>query len=348
MPLDQVSNEAEYANVLPTAIRRQKERVEAMQRQLYEAPAEPAPPSIVDAAPANTTVVNDPPAAPAPEPTPAPTTVVAEPTIDWAQRYSTLQGKYNAETAHMRSEVMRLTGQVEALQQQLAAKPVEQDVPRQPAHVTKEDAETYGEDLVAASRRWAMAEVQPLIDSLRQELSAVRQDATTAKQSVQQTQEITKTQLCMANLDAMPDIGSTWRATNETQAFIEWCQQPDPFSGHVRLNMLRDAFVQGDANRVGNFFRAYTREHTATQVPATPAHTPDTGAGRPTLESLATPGRGPASPPSGAQADKRIWTNKDIATFYSDKARGAYANDPAMAERLERDLIAAPLEGRLR
>lgn len=269
---------------------------------------------------------------------------------EWRQRYLTLQGKYDREVPELSGRVRQLDAQIVSLQQLLAnlsAQP--REAPAQgragdnrslTADIPPEDLENYGEDLITASRRWARRDMQPELDQLKQQLAEL-------KGTTQRTQTSVAQNAVERHLDAnVPN----WRATNDDPAFLSWLRGVDPFSGRVRHDMLGEAYVGGDAARTASFFHAFTTEHTAVS-PASrpePAHTPDAGAGRPSLESLAAPGRAKTSGSNGAPSEKRIWTRNDITAFYRDVNRGAFEGRDAERARLEADLVKATTEGRVR
>lgn len=352
MPLD---NAQEYANVIPEAVRRQAARAEEIARSIGAAPqpegeGAPAAPEGTPAAEQVTepviadggTIV-----APAAPPAPATPAAPAAPTVDWEQRYRTLQGKYD-------SEIPRLTGQVESLQQIISGmqerRPEPTPAPAAPPAqenttvvVPQEDVETYGEELVSASRRWARAEVAKEIADLRNEITQLRG-------AQQQTAQMTTQEHVLNALDNDPSLTGKWRQVNEDPQFIAWLNQVDPFTGQQRKVLLRDAFSRGDVNRTGAFFKAYLAEHTAVtqDPPPAPPIPPEPGAGRPSLEDLAAPGRASGPAPAGAPAEKRIWSNQDISAFYRDVRRGVYEGREAEKLRLEQDIFAATTEGRIR
>jgi hypothetical protein len=284
--------------------------------------ADPAPPA---------------PAAPAPAPQ----------ATDWEQRYRTLQGKYDAELPGLRAQVTNLERLIATMQSVPAAAPVA-PAPATPAPaattvVAPEDVEAYGQDLIDATQRWAAARYDATIADLRAEINAL-------KGSTQRTEAQTTRQACLAALDADPDLAGKWRATNDDPKFLAWLDQVDPFIGRTRRDLLGEAYARGDAKRTGAFFKAFQAEHTVvTQAPPPPvAQTPQPGAGRPTLEDLAAPGRASGPGPSGATAEKRVWTTAQIQAFYRARTHGEFVGREAESLRIEQDIIAAATERRIR
>lgn len=344
-------------NHIPDAVRRSTARAEELARMagMANAPAgDDAPPS--DDAPPDNTPPAEPPVS---ETSSAPPAPPAPPTTDdWEQRYRTLQGKYDSEIPGLRTQVNGLQQLLANLEPRSPPQPVQPDPVRTAPTVVAlpaEDVEAYGQELIDAARRWARMEVQPLIDELRSEITNLGTNFQKVEMSQRETAVSDARAFVCAALNRDPVIGSTWEAVNKDPGFIAWVNQPDPFSGQIRQPLLQGAFDSGQPDRVKAFFNAYLSEHTATQVPVPePAHTPpqpsaDGGTGRPRLEDFAAPGRAAASPAvGGAPAEKRIWTQPEIAAFYRDVQRGVYAGREADKLRTEQDLIAATTEGRIR
>ncbi len=331
---------ADFNNFVPDSVRRQAERSEQLQRDLR--------------AQADATTVGKPPEGGTEvqlEPG-QPTQVVepkSEPVVDdaiWKQRHDTLQGKYNAEVPALNRQVRELSSQVQSLntilanlQSQPKPEPTPAPAARKQVEVPKEDTEAFGSELIDAARRWARAEVSGELEELRTQVASVQQNAQRAQSSVAQQ-----------NVERVLDQQvPNWRTVNNEPEFLDWLRQVDPFSGQVRHDMLGVAYRNGDAARTAAFFNAFIAEHTVTGQPQRqPAHTPDAGAGRPTLESMAAPGRATGQGSNGAPREARLWSPPEITAFYRDVNRGAYAGREAEKLRLERDIIAATTEGRVR
>lgn len=336
MPLDQTPNADLYANHIPAAVRRASQLADDMAREAGMTGAPDADPAVVDPPVVDPVVVD-------PLPTPVPTQ-----TDDWEQKYRTLQGKYDAELPGLRQQVQSLERVIAAIQQPTQT-PARAPAANTTVVVPPEDVEAFGEDLVAAARRWARAEMDPVIAELRATVDGIKAQYGQLETSQRQTVQMTAQQSVMAGMDAHPVHKGTWRATNDSPQFLAWLQEADPFSGQQRLQLLRDAYAAGNTPRVAAFFDAYNREQTGNQVPVTPApHTPAPGTGGPSLEDLAAPGRGNGPTPPGAQPDKRVWSTPQITAFYRDVQRGVFNGRDAEKARLEADIINAAAEGRVR
>ena len=331
--------EATHGNHIPAAVLRAGERANELARQvgMSNVPAVTTvvdPPAPVAAPPAATTVV-DPPAP-----------VVVPPVVtppNFEQQYLTLQGKYNAEVPSLRAEVTALQRVIATMHDMPAARAAAQPPPPPPS-VTLDpaDVETYGEDLIKKTRQWARAEVSQELAELRTKFEKL--EGATAKVSAGLAGQSVQT-----HLDADPEIGTQWRVINEDPAFHAWLAQADWQSGAKRSTMLNQAFTAGDAIRTGKFFKAFLSEHTAAAAGTGggQGHTEVTPAAGPTLESLAAPGRGTATPPAPPSPEQQQWTRAKIAAFYRDVQRGVYRGRDADKLRTEQDIHKAVGEGRV-
>lgn len=341
MPLDNAA--ATFEAPVPQAVRRASERADELARAagtigVTDAPVPAVEPATADPAPVVEPSVADP--APVVEPV----------TVDWEKRYRTLQGKYDAEIPQLRGELGSLQRLIANMQHQpappAAAPTPATTVPVAAATISPEDIETYGEDLVVSARRWAAAEVQPHLDAMAAQIAELRGGQQTIHTETVQQRVHTA-------LDADPDLAGRWRDVNNDPLFISWLTEEDPFAGSQRIVLLRQAYANGDAVRTARFFKTYLAEQTAVSDPpaALTSQTPQTGvaSGRPSLEDLAAPGRTNTAPaPSGAPAEKRVWTKPQITAFYRDAANGKYAGREAERIRIETDIFAATTEGRIR
>lgn len=331
---------------IPPAVRRQSTRADELAREAGMAGApEPETPSaelVGDPEPVSETPGETPGETP-PEP------ATAEPPVDWEQRYRTLQGKYDVENADLRRQIesMRLLmAQLNERQQQQESAPEARPATTTTVVIPPEHVSEYGQELIDAARQWARAEIAPELDMLRGELRELRGgqqrvEATTTQQRVE------------AHLSADPELADKWQAVNVDPQFIAWLGQVDPFAGAPRKVLFDDACGRGDGVRIARFFKAFITEHTAVSQPSpTPPQTPasEPVAERPSLEQLAAPGRavGTGSSQSGAPAEKRLWTQPDIARFYRERTQGVFAGREAEANALEQDIFAATREGRIR
>jgi hypothetical protein len=119
--------------------------------------------------------------------------------------------------------------------------------------------------------------------------------------------------------------------------------------------MLKEAYAQGNANRVLAFFNGYLAQEAAV-APAQGG--PDTSTAQPSaqnvqkvpLASLAAPGRAKAAAADSAPAgnEKPIISRAQIAAFYAEVAAGKYRTRPEDKAKTEAIIFSATRDGRVR
>lgn len=331
----------------PAQVRRQAQEAEDLIRTLNTPPGDPNAPPADPAQPPAPPAPDQPPAPPAPPTPPAPP--APQPVQDeWKHKYDVLQGKYEAEMARMNMALQNSNERISSLEQLLASvRAAPPAAPPQPAPaaapssrlVTEDDRSEYGQGMVDFVGRVAKdafaperAAMQATIDDLRRQ---VGQNTATVVQTAQE-------RMFTALDTAVPD----WRVVNSSPTFLAWLKELDVFSGRQRHELLLEAYEKNDAVRVQRFFQAFKQEDSATDPTAAAAPVPPrTPAIDPaTLVAPGAPrGGGPGADAPGA---KKIWSQPEIADFYDRKRRGKVPADEAA--RLERDILLASSEGRVR
>lgn len=247
----------------------------------------------------------------------------------WEQRYKSFKGHADAELAKMREAMQQMQAELEALK----SKPAPEPTPE----ISSADVETFGKDLIDLQERVArkvMADSRKLWEAERQALlnriGELEGGLTNVGQQVHQTTE----ERFWGKFERLvPD----WETVNANQAFLTWLSGHDPLSGFVRQDILAHAQKQMNAERLAAVFNAWKQEVGAT------APSPKRGAQQ-ELERQVSPKKG------GNQAapvnDRKVWSQADIQTFYTDMVRGKYTQEAAA--RIEADIQQAVTEGRVR
>jgi hypothetical protein len=320
---------------IPPAVRRLAEQAEATFKAVHgvadptpAATPEPAtPPS--DPAPAPEPVAVTP--AGNPDPTPAPTEV------NWEHRYKSMEGRYKRAADDIRA----LSDQLAHLQTLVATQPA----PAAPAELqpqsllTPEEVSEYGDEFLKVVGKKAKEELSSEFLTLKNELDQL-------KRSVQGTTQLTAAQ-ARRNLEATLDTQvPNWRDINVAPEFHQWLALPDLFSGAIRHSLLKAAYEQNDTPRVVAFFKGFLSQEAALAPAAEPA--PDATSDKIPLETFAAPGRAKTAAASGAPAEKPTFTHAQISTFYADVQRGKYRGREQEKDRIERQIIEAGREGRIR
>ena len=260
------------------------------------------------------------------------------------QRYRTLQGMYNADTARLRTENQQLSArltQLEQLLSSLSAQPAASAQQTEQAQrlVTDKDIEEYGDSIEVMRRvsREEAAAAQRRIAELEQLVRNMQTSVLPRVEQVAQRQAVTAEQAFWSDLTtAVPN----WRDVNADPGFHSWLLEVDPLTGLSRQTYLDDAQRNLDSARVASFFRMW-QGNSGQSVAQSPRN-----AAASQLEKQVAPGRGRSSGAPSPEQPK-TYTNADIAKFFDDVRKGAFKGKEAERDRIERDIFAAQRENRI-
>lgn len=339
---------------VPAAVIRAREAAEAAQAAAYpdQVPAEPTAPP-----PTNSDGIVIAPPAPTPAPPPAPVTPVGnepapQPTLapqpaaddqSWEHKFNSERGRRIKLEEQIRSQGERMLA-MENLLQDMQSRPTAPTPPPTPQQlITDTERNEFGEEMLDVMGRRAKEIVSP-------ELAELRATVQSLEQKLTGTQTTVKRNARAEMLGSLDNNLSTWRQINDMPEFKTWLALPDPYSGAIRHQMLLSAFEQNDTPRVLNFFKGFVSELAATtpagdtvnDQPAPPAPA------KPSLDSLAAPGRARTPAQVNLPAEKPIITTADVSAFYAAVRRGEYRGREQEQAALERELFEAQREGRVR
>jgi len=334
----------DYTPKPPKQVADQVAQVEAM----YNPPADAAgeqPPGQPAAPPQPEGTTAPPPQIQAPGPAAEP-----EPEPDAEQRYRSLQGRYETLQRNYSSQGERI-GELEKLVASLKIQGAQEPPPpadtpsSKQRFVTPEEATEYGEELLTVIGKRAKEEYFPEFDELAKRLKRLeeRTDAVGTVMVRDQQQNV---------YSSLSAAVPNWREVNRAEEFKLWLEEPDPFSGRRRNDLLQEAFSRHEGNRVVSFFRGFLE---AVGSPPNPPAQGDSApplpgnghaSGKPSLEDFAAPGRA-RSAPQHLPPDKPVYTAAWIAQFTQDRIAGKYRGREADAEAIERDIWQAQHEGRI-
>ena len=142
-----------------------------------------------------------------------------------------------------------------------------------------------------------------------------------------------------------------WREVNLSDEFKSWLALPDPFTGAIRHEQLKAAWDRNAVSQAKAFFKGFLAEEAATN-PArgsqASARAPrPNGSPRPSLEDFAAPGRAKSAATGNVPAEKPVYTRAFISKFYTDVAAGRWKGRDDERRRIDADISAASIEGRI-
>ena len=280
---------------------------------------------------------SDPPPSDPPQDPPAPISQEPKPEPKWESKYHTLKGMYDAEVPRLHAQLKELQQQ---MQQLVADKAVLESKATQTPDpskslITEQDKEAFGSDLIDLIERATEAKVSTLRDRETELVNEIK-ELKSQLGNVSERQGVSDKDRFLYVLGQQVD---DWEALNVNPGFIGWLAEVDPVYGVPRQAALNSAYEVLDADRVAGIFKAYK----ASLPPTQPAPEPKSKS----LQSQVAPTRTRASSaPAASDASQRVWTQSEIAEFYTEWRRGFLENDEAV--RLEKEIHAAISEGRVR
>ncbi len=295
-----------------------------------------------------------PPAAPPPQPVQPQTPQSIE---EWEHSFRSLQGRLNREAEEKRVMARQLQD-TQRLLAQLSVAPVTPaggegsgvrfGAPPPPGKlVTEKERTEFGDELLDVVARRAQEVYEPIINQVVGELNTIKRQVGGVQNTV-----AFDAQVKMYN-DLAKEVPN-WDEINNSPAFAQWLDQPDPYSGVLRRGLLTTAHNNSLTDRVIAIFKGFI----AYQASFGPAYGsgPQPGNGvthasntppQVDLAKFAAPGR---AKPGQTQVppEKPIFNASDIPQFYLDKTMGKFKGREAEMNAIEAALFEAGREGRIR
>ncbi|MET0720984.1 MAG: hypothetical protein ABWY64_09140 [Tardiphaga sp.] len=329
--------------VIPDQLKKQLEEAEAIRAQMGQGEGAPSPEAEGQLEAEAADVAEPPPGTPPPP----------EPEESWEQRFRSQAGRLEQMTntnRQLHERINHLDNLIATMQAKGANAPDPNrptPAPQYEKLVTDQERNDYGEELLNVVGKRAREEYAPEFDTLKQRIDRLEGRV----EGVGRVMEKGQIGDVYAGLDA--HVGEEWREINKHPVFKQWLQEPDPYSGRKRHDLLTDAFSRHETGRVVAFFRGFLaeaaglpQENSSPGQAAPPLPNGNGSEQRPSLEDYAAPGRA-RSAPQALPADKPIYTSAQIAQFFADKRVGKYRGREADAEAIERDIFQAQHEGRI-
>lgn len=276
----------------------------------------------------------------------------SEVTVDsWKQKYSVLQGKYNAEVPRLNAkvhalndEIARLTGEIARMKEGLAGsgkanKPAAGNTDDDDLNLDEFGFDESDKDdpiYKTADRvnklNSKFKEVSETLNKIKETVGSVEEDRTVkAKQAFEQ--------------DLKTLVGEDFDEINVDPEFTNWLKTDvDPTTNRPRWAWFVEAYQSFDSPRLAVFFNAFRDTRASRPAAAQPAPvTP-----KPKVPANVQPSTRRAEAPRTGREGERIWTGPDIKAFYAAVAKGEYAGRLDEKQSIERDIFLAQKEGRIR
>lgn len=195
-------------------------------------------------------------------------------------------------------EINRLRAELEAARSVPAAPLTDADIATR-YKLTPEQG-GFDPDLLNAVVKIAKEEAGSVVAQVDERIKPVAQQVT--EQSAQSFKS------------ALTTVEPGWVELNTDSGFLSWLDQPDPFSGVRRQNLLDKAVSEKATERAATFFRAYREAQAPAAKPAAPAAAPQP---MPNLKPAAS------AAPAPAGGGKPTMTAAEFSKLSSELARGA-------------------------
>jgi hypothetical protein len=321
---------------LPKQVQKQLEEVEelekALQAQLNPEAVQDTDPEELETGVEVTDQAEEVPEPEEVEPADTSSTDVAD---DFKQKYSSLLGKYDAEVPRLHQQVRQLTEEMEALRQKETAKQVEPTKPKKKVSlVTDEDRAEFGEELLDVQRRIAKEVSQEYEDRFEQQEAVIQSLQDKIAETGSQVGEVGFSQR-LAQL--VPDFNQV----DNDERWMAWLNEHDPMLRGPRRVQAQTAFDEGDAQAIADYVKLWKNS-----LPEAKAEKPNR---KSELEKQVAPnGSANSVRTQSATQSAKVYSSREMDSAWTKlrtmNTRGQYAE----AEKLEAELTAAYMEGRVR
>lgn len=256
---------------------------------------------------------------------------------DFRQKYSTLKGKYDAEVPRLHQQIRDLTSKLAALEAVQYEKPSEPTKPKEKvSYVTDADRAEFGEELLAVQRRVAQEVSQDYEDRFEQQEAIIKELQKQLKQTGSQVGQMSFGQRLR---QLVPDF----EQIDNDERWVAWLNEVDPILRDQRRVLAQAAFDKGDAEAVAHYVKLFKK------TIADPEADIQVKAIRQTeLEKQVSPSRSASSASTPTDRKGRVYSQSEIDNGWSKIRILTRKGNYAEAEKLEAEITAAYLEGRVR
>jgi hypothetical protein len=256
---------------------------------------------------------------------------------DFKQKYNTLRGKYDAEVPRLHQQLKDLASELNALKKAQEEKPVEPAKPKEKvSYVTDEDRAEFGEELIDVQRRVAKEVAQEYEDRFEAQAEIIKQLQDQLKQTGSQVGEMSFSQK-LGQL--VPDFAQI----DNDPRWVEWLNEVDPIIRDQRRVLAQAAFDKGDADAVAHYVKLFKQS-----LGEPEAKVQEKAVRQTELEKQVSPSRSATTASTPTDRKSRVYSQREIDAGWNKirmlNTKGQFAE----AEKLEAELTAAYLEGRVR
>lgn len=255
---------------------------------------------------------------------------------EFEQKYKTLRGKYDAEVPRLHQQVRDLNGKLDELSKSFEAKPEPPTKSKEKvSYVTDADRAEFGEELIDVQRRVAQEVSQEYTERMEQQDAVIQKLQEQLAKTGNDVGEMSFTQRLHS---VVPDFAEI----DNDERWVAWLNEHDPMLRGPRRDQAAAAFQAGDAEAVLHYVNLF--KESISEPETAPRQQRQTE-----LEKQVAPNRSANSVRTqSANQNSKIYSPKEVDNAWTKvrtlNTKGKYAD----AEKLEAELTAAYMEGRVR
>lgn len=268
--------------------------------------------------------------------------LVSDDELTWEQRFKTLQGMHRSVAPQLHAQVKELTSkldsqsrEVEAMRKELAqAKDATRKAEEKAKYVTAEDVDSFGEELIDVQRRVAKEVFQEHVVPLQDQLKQLQAENEELRNQVSATgNEVGQSRFESELRRAIPDFDTV----NTDPEWIAWLDDYDPMIRGQRRTVAQEAFNRGDVGAIADYMAMFKSSKQPSPVNK-----------RKDLERQVSPTKANATANVATAGSGRVYSEAEVSKLF-DKVRNlSIAHKYDEANKLEAELTAAYVEGRVR
>lgn len=268
---------------------------------------------------------------------------------NWEARFKGLKAVHDTTVTDLRTQlseannmisgntdqVAKLQTEIEELRLSITSEPSAEK--QEKVIVSDEEVDEYGQGLIDLISKVSSKSDSSVVDLAKQvlELQGKLDNLQTDYTKTAETGKQSKRDDFFSALDkSIPN----WKAVNQDATFHAWLAKELPGTDQERQVFLQQHFDNYDAARVSSVFNEFL------------VSTGSDGAATSELEESLDSHSSSASQVDSTEnvSGEKMWSRKEIQQFYRDKTNGKYKRDPDAARKIDKDIAAATVQGRVR
>lgn len=254
----------------------------------------------------------------------------------FAKKYNTLQGKYDAEVPRLHQQIRDLNAKLQALEEAQRQQPSEPTKPKEKvSYVTDADRAEFGEELLDVQRRVAREVAEEYQEQIAAQAKVIKELEAKIANTGSQIGQMSFSQRLV---QLVPDF----EKVDRDERWVAWLNEHDPMLRAPRRSQAKAAFDAGDAEAVAHYVNLWKSSIADMQEPVKAKRQSE-------LEKQVSPNRSANSVNTqSAGRDAKVYSAREVEAAWTKIRTLTTRGMLDEAAKLEADLTAAYLEGRVR